>query len=108
MYEQERNPDCLACSRRPQKLEFPGSTKLKEVLEYLTTSASYQMKSPGATTTIGGKNKTLYMQTPASIEEATRKNLKMSLTELGLTSGSQIIVADPTTPSAIVFDLKLV
>jgi len=107
VYEQERNPDCLACSRRPQKLEFKGSSKLQEVLEFLTTSAMYQMKSPGATTTIGGKNKTLYMQTPASIEEATRKNLKLTLTELGLSDGSQIVVADPTSPSAIVFELKL-
>merc|ERR1719232_1519960 len=65
VYEQEKNPDCIVCSRRPQKLEFKETTKLKEVLEFLTESALYQMKSPGATTTIGGKNKTLYMQTPA-------------------------------------------
>ena len=107
VYEQERNLDCIVCSRRPQKLEFSESTKLKEVLEFLTESALYQMKSPGATTIIGGKNKTLYMQTPASIEEATRKNLKMTLSELGLSDGSQIVVADPTSPSALVFELKI-
>ena len=107
VYEQEKNPDCIVCSRRPQKLEFEATTKLKDVLDYLTNSALYQMKSPGATTTIAGKNKTLYMQTPASIEEATRKNLKMTLSELGLSDGSQIVVADPTSPSAIVFELKL-
>ena len=108
VYEQERNPDCIVCSRRPQKLEFKATTLLKDVLEFLENSAVYQMKSPGATTTIGGKNKTLYMKTPASIEEATRKNLKLSLSDLGLSDGSQIVVADPTSPSALVFQLKIV
>merc|ERR1711976_896371 len=101
------NQDCLACSKVPQKLEFSSENKLQDILDHLMNSAMYQMKSPGITTSIGGKNKTLYMQTPASIEEATRKNLKLSLTELGLSDGSQIVVADPTSPSAIVFELKL-
>ena len=68
-------------------------------------SATYQMKAPGATTVIGGKNKTLYMQ--GVLEEATRPNLKKTLTELGLTDRSQIVVADPTSPSALVFELIL-
>lgn len=32
VYEQEKNENCLACSRRPQKLEFPGTAKLQEVM----------------------------------------------------------------------------
>ena len=32
VYEQEKNENCLACSRRPQKLEFPGTSKLQEVI----------------------------------------------------------------------------
>lgn len=65
------------------------------------------MRAPGLTTSIGGKNKTLYMQSVASIEEATRKNLKLTLAELGLVEGSEIVVADSTTPSSISFNLKL-
>lgn len=38
-----------------------------------------QMKSPGITTSIDGKNRTLYMQTVKSIEEKTRGNLKKTL-----------------------------
>ena len=64
------------------------------------------MKSPGATTSIGGKNKTLYMSKVLSIEEATRPNLKKSLTELGLEHGSEIVVADPTSPVSSVFRLS--
>jgi len=38
-----------------------------------------QMKSPGVTAMVEGKNKTLYMQTVKSIEEKTRQNLKKTL-----------------------------
>lgn len=38
-----------------------------------------QMKAPGLTASVGGKNKTLYMQTVKSIEERTRENLKKTL-----------------------------
>ena len=38
VYEQEKNENCLACSRRPQKLEFPGTAKLQEVM---INSSSY-------------------------------------------------------------------
>ena len=31
VYEQEKNENCPACSRKPQKLEFSGTTKLQEV-----------------------------------------------------------------------------
>ena len=64
------------------------------------------MKSPGATTSIGGKNKTLYMSKVKSIEEATRPNLKKSLPELGLEHGCEIVVADPTSPVSSVFRLS--
>jgi ubiquitin-activating enzyme E1 C len=45
---------------------------LQEFIDLLISDPSYQMKSPGVTTSIGGKNKTLYMPKVASIEEATR------------------------------------
>ena len=65
------------------------------------------MKSPGATTSIGGKNKTLYMPRVKSIEEATRPNLKKALrTELGLEHGCEIVVADQTSPVSAVFRLS--
>ena len=38
-----------------------------------------QLKSPGIVTTVDGKNKTLYIATVKSIEEATKPNLKKSL-----------------------------
>lgn len=80
--------------------------KLKQLLEVLSESAVYQMKSPGLTTSIDGKNKTLYMSTIKSIEERTRANLNKTLVELGLEDGQEILVADVTSPSTLVIKLK--
>jgi ubiquitin-activating enzyme E1 C len=107
VYAQERNENCLACSRRPQRLEFAGSARLQELVDHLVSSPDLQMKAPGLTTSVGGKNKTLYMQSVPSIEAATKKNLKLSLAELGLVDGSELVVADSTTPNSIVFTLRL-
>ena len=59
------------------------------------------------TTSVGGKNKTLYIQTVSSIEERTRPNLKLSLVDLGLQDGSELVVADSTSPASVVFVLKI-
>ncbi|KAJ0064416.1 hypothetical protein NL108_006433, partial [Boleophthalmus pectinirostris] len=78
-FEAERKDNCSACSQVPQDLQFPPSAKLQEVLEYLTENSSLQMKSPAITTTLEGKNKTLYLQSVKSIEERTRPNLCKTL-----------------------------
>lgn len=91
--------NCAACSQVPQNLQFPSSAKLQEVLKYLTENASLwvvfwrncsagkgefwglkrdlncfcrQMKSPAITTTLEGKNKTLYLQVKCSLEAITK------------------------------------
>uniref|UniRef100_A0AAR2KY71 NEDD8-activating enzyme E1 catalytic subunit n=1 Tax=Pygocentrus nattereri TaxID=42514 RepID=A0AAR2KY71_PYGNA len=105
-FEAERKENCSACSQVPQKLQFPPSAKLQEVLEYLTENSSLQMKSPAITATLEGKNKTLYLQTVASIEERTRPNLCKTLKELGLADGQELAVADVTTPQTVLFKLN--
>eukprot|EP00064_Thunnus_orientalis_P025642 superscaffoldBa00013531_g26039 len=105
-FEAERKDNCSACSQVPQDLQFPPSAKLQEVLEYLTENASLQMKSPAITTTLEGKNKTLYLQSVKSIEERTRPNLCKTLKELGLSDGQELAVADVTTPQTVLFKLN--
>uniref|UniRef100_A0A3B3YT13 NEDD8-activating enzyme E1 catalytic subunit n=1 Tax=Poecilia mexicana TaxID=48701 RepID=A0A3B3YT13_9TELE len=105
-FEAERKENCTACSQIPQDLQFPPSAKLQEVLEYLTETASLQMKSPAITTTLEGKNKTLYLQSVKSIEERTRPNLCKTLKELGLSDGQEIAVADVTTPQTVLFKIN--
>ncbi|XP_023664475.1 NEDD8-activating enzyme E1 catalytic subunit isoform X3 [Paramormyrops kingsleyae] len=105
-FEAERKENCPACSQIAQDLRFPPSAKLQEVLEYLTENASLQMKSPAITATLEGKNKTLYLQTVASIEQRTRPNLSKTLKELGLVDGQELAVADVTTPQTVLFKLR--
>ena len=47
------------------------------------------------------------MPNVSSIEAATRPNLKKTLRELGLRSGSELVVADSSTPIAVIFKLTL-
>ncbi|XP_023013303.1 ubiquitin-like activating enzyme 3 [Leptinotarsa decemlineata] len=107
-YEAEKKDDCLVCSQTPGILEVkdPHKLKLKQLLELLSESRSYQMRNPGLTTIIDGKNKTLYMATIKSIEERTRDNLNKTLIELGLKDGQEVLVADVTSPTTLVIKLK--
>ena len=106
-YQPERKEDCLVCSEIPKTLEVPGlDTKLQEVVTILCEDPKFQMKNPGITTNVNGKNRTLYMPTVSSIEEKTRPNLKKPLSELGLENGSHIMVADVTSPTTLVIELK--
>lgn len=107
-YEAERNTNCLVCSTVPRTISInnPSSMTLQDLIDYLCTNPDYQMKSPGLTTTIDGKNRTLYMSSVKSIEEHTRSNLTLSLHELNLNDGQEIVVADATNPNTVVIKLK--
>lgn len=106
-YEAERKEDCLACSQIPKELEIKDSKfSLKDLIELLCERSDLQMKSPGLTANIDGKNRTLYMPTVTSIEEKTRENLSKTLFELGIRDGSEINVADVTTPNAIILRIR--
>lgn len=106
-YEAEKKEDCLACSQIPREIRISDSSlKLKGLIEILCERIDLQMKNPGITANIDGRNKTLYMQTVASIEEKTRENLNKTLIDLGLKDGSEVMVADITTPNTVVLKLK--
>uniref|UniRef100_G3P4G5 NEDD8-activating enzyme E1 catalytic subunit n=1 Tax=Gasterosteus aculeatus aculeatus TaxID=481459 RepID=G3P4G5_GASAC len=105
-FEAERKENCSACSQVPLNLHFSPSSKLQEMLDHLTESASLQMKSPAITATVEGKNKTLYLQSVASIEQRTRPNLSKTLKDLGLTDGQELAVADATSPQTMLFRLR--
>ena len=107
-YEAEKKEDCLACSQVPTtvSIQDPFKYKLKDLIAMLCESSSFQMRNPGLTTVVDGKNKTLYMSTIASIEEKTRQNLSKTLIDLGLRDDSEIMVADLTSPNTIVLRLK--
>ena len=78
-YKYDRDPDCLTCSNRPVAVPCTRSMSLTQLRDELCTSAKLQLRAPGLTTQVGGKNKTLYMARPAALEEATRQNLDKTL-----------------------------
>uniref|UniRef100_A0A4D5RFH4 Putative e2 binding domain protein n=1 Tax=Ixodes scapularis TaxID=6945 RepID=A0A4D5RFH4_IXOSC len=98
---------CLACSQVPTTLQFDESAKLQDIFDHLVSRPEFQMKAPGMTTTVAGRNKTLYMPSVASIEERTRANLKKTLKELEFVDGQELVVADVTSPMSIVFKVAL-
>ncbi|KAL8566247.1 NEDD8-activating protein uba3 [Nucella lapillus] len=106
-FEAMKREDCLVCSSHPQNLSFSESDKLQDVINFLTESLIYQMKSPGVTTSMDGKNRTLYMPNVKSIEERTRGNLKKTLKELDIKTGQELYVADVTTPVSMTFNLTI-
>lgn len=106
-FEAEKKEDCLACSQVPQKLKLAEDATLQHLVDHLTESNSLQMKAPGITAIVDGKNKTLYMQNVEAIRKRTKQNLPKKLTELGLKDGQEIVVADVTTTNSLVFLLAL-
>ncbi|XP_060526705.1 NEDD8-activating enzyme E1 catalytic subunit isoform X2 [Cylas formicarius] len=106
-YEAERKENCTVCSNIPHSVEVADSSKmkLKDLIATLCESEKFQMKNPGLTTVIDGKNKTLYIPTIKVIEERTRVNLTKTLDELELKHGQEIVVADVTTPTSVIIKL---
>lgn len=109
-YEPEKKSDCLSCGQTLKFIQVNDSNSmtLQDLIQYLIEDREFQMKRPGITTTINGKNKTLYISSVKSIEERTRSNLTLSLAELGLKDGQELMVADETTPNTIAIKLKYV
>ncbi|XP_070149936.1 NEDD8-activating enzyme E1 catalytic subunit isoform X1 [Polyergus mexicanus] len=106
-YEAEKKQNCLACSQVPREIEIKDSRyKLQDLIELLCERPDFQMKNPGLTAIINGKNKTLYIQTVSSIEQKTRENLSKTLIELGLKDDTEINIADITTPNTVILKLK--
>ena len=89
-FDYGRKENCIVCASATKQLTLSRSTPLKELIQLLCDDISLQLKKPS----IVGETTTLYMQSPPSLEAATRKNLELSLGEL-ITSGEVLTVTDP-------------
>ena len=67
-----------------------------------------QLKSPGLVTNVNGKNKTLYMSTVKSIEEATKPNLKMTLKGEQSALSSNFISLNANFLTRLHFDVEII
>jgi len=94
------------CGRVANLLKIKSEAKLEDLVENLCQDDGARMRNPALTANINGKQTTLYISSVPSLEKQTRPNLKKSLKELGLVNGSEVIVADETSPLPLVFKLS--
>ncbi|RMD39425.1 hypothetical protein DV735_g5703, partial [Chaetothyriales sp. CBS 134920] len=97
----EQKADCPVCGNLAQTLTVDGDDRLEDFIASLAERAEAQLKRPSLRT----EAKSLYMQAPPPLEEATRPNLRRKLREL-VDSGEEVAVSDPSF--SIDFKFKLV
>ncbi|CAK7264829.1 NEDD8 activating enzyme [Sporothrix epigloea] len=98
-FKHERKNDCPVCSgdQRARPLVTDLNVTLGDFLNSFSERPEAQLKKPS----IRAEGKTLYMQSPPSLEEQTRPNLKRTLAELKLEHGFEVVITDPAFPSLV-------
>jgi NEDD8-activating enzyme E1 len=89
-FKHERKEDCPVCGARARDLEIDGDWTLQELIDALAVRPEAQLKKPS----IRAEGKSLYMQSPASLEAATRHNLTKKIKDL-VSDGQEIGITDP-------------
>ncbi|MCJ1478449.1 hypothetical protein MMC13_007129 [Lambiella insularis] len=100
-FTHEKKDDCPVCGNLARDLEVDPKKSLQEFIESLAERAEAQVKRP----TIRTEKASLYYQSPPSLEEQTRPNLRKKLSEL-VDNGEEIAVSDPAFQ--ITFRFKLI
>lgn len=101
-FKHEQKNDCPVCGNLARELDVDPEWTLGELVESLAARPAAQLKKPS----VRAAGKTLYMQSPASLEAQTRPNLERTLTDLGLREGDEIGVTDPAF-ATVSFKFKL-
>ena len=96
-FEHDQKPDCPVCGNLAKNLYVNPTSTLQEFIESLGERAEAQLKKP----TLRTERKSLYFQSPPSLQEQTQPNLSKQLCEL-IDDGEEVGVSDP----AFVIDFK--
>lgn len=89
-FKHEKKEDCPVCGNCPKDLEVDGDLTLQELIESLAVRPESRLKKPS----IRAEGKSLYMQSPESLEIATRPNLSKKMRDL-VSGGQEVGVTDP-------------
>lgn len=87
---QESKPDCLVCGSEQLTFQVSSTDTLQALIDLLKANGALGLQGPSITS----QSQTLYMQKPASLELATRKNLERALGEM-VQDGEVLNVSDP-------------
>jgi NEDD8-activating enzyme E1 len=90
-FKHEKKEDCPVCGNLARELEIDGDWTLQEFIETLAVRPEAQLKKPS----VRAEGKSLYMQSPQSLEIATRSNLTKKMRDL-ISDGDEIGVTDPS------------
>mmetsp|Transcript_9475 Transcript_9475/g.10462 ORF Transcript_9475/g.10462 Transcript_9475/m.10462 type:complete len:451 (-) Transcript_9475:78-1430(-) len=97
-FNYERRSSCPVSGSDTCPFNADPLMTLEDLIYELTAQPNFQLDSPSITTVTDDKSRSLYMQRPRALEEATRPNLAKPLQDL-LTDGSTLNVTDPMLPS---------
>ncbi|KAJ5093515.1 hypothetical protein N7456_009376 [Penicillium angulare] len=89
-FEAEKKADCPVCGNLARNMDVDPNMTLGDFIDSLGEKAEAQLKKPSMRT----EEKTLYQRFPPQLEEHTRPNLVLKLSEL-LENGQEIAVSDP-------------
>jgi len=93
----EKKETCPVCGTTEVTFDVPKDCKLEDFMNLLQQDSRFQFTKPSVRT----EGKSLYMQAPKALQEATRKNLDKLLKDL--VSGDEILsVTDPCLPNIAV------
>ncbi|KAH9816590.1 hypothetical protein DFH28DRAFT_965731 [Melampsora americana] len=95
-FEHEQKPECPVCGGESIDVSLSKDWILEELLEYLIERQDFQMKQPSLST----DKRSLFLQSPPQLRQATEGNLKKKLHEL-LTDGEHVTVTDPNLPFSL-------
>jgi len=95
-FEYEKKETCAVCGKPEITFQVSPELKLEEFMDILQQDSRTQFKKPSIRTT----EKSLYMQAPKQLQEATAKNLDKTLKEL--VAEDELTVTDPALPNIAV------
>jgi len=90
----EKKEICPVCGTTSATFEVNPDIKLEEFMDLLAADSRFQFKKPSLRT----EGKSLYMQAPKALNDATKHNLEKTLREL-IEDGEHVDVTDPSLPN---------
>jgi len=97
----ERKETCPVCGNASTTYEVSPDMRLDEFIELLGNDSRYQLKKPS----IRAPGKSLYMQAPQVLQDATKANLEKRLREL-IEEEDVLDITDPSLPN-IAINVKI-
>ncbi|ORZ23426.1 hypothetical protein BCR42DRAFT_458760 [Absidia repens] len=100
-FQHQKKPECPVCGSDSLNAELDPKMSLTELIEWLQENPETQLKKPSLRTA----NRSLYMQAPPVLEQATRTNLSLPIGDF-VENGEFITVTDAALPVSLQIKVK--